>query len=87
MANDYQMADSQEQTPHEALPCSLVRWLRRVDVHDGPLGNGTQDLVWQGIDGAIERDHRRGQFNCCWGVARKLTQGFAGVPSIRRIEF
>ena len=45
------MAASQEQTLHEALPSSLVRWLRWVDVHDGPLGNGTQDLVWQGIDG------------------------------------
>jgi hypothetical protein len=54
------MADSQEQTLHEALPSSLVRWLRWVDVHDGPLGNGTQDLVWQGIDGVIERGHRAG---------------------------
>jgi hypothetical protein len=48
---DFLVADSKEQDIAYAVLLPSVRWLCRVDVHDEPNGAGTQDLVWQGIDG------------------------------------
>jgi len=43
-------ANTEEQNTAYALLRPSVRWLCRVNVHDEPIGAGTQDLVWQRID-------------------------------------
>jgi hypothetical protein len=49
----FSVTDSKKQDPNYALLRPSARWLFRVDVYDGPIGTGTQDLVWEGIDGEL----------------------------------